>query len=84
MDNSGEGVCISIPRMWITPENGGESGDGFPDRDEKTPPHEAEAFSIAGRQRQRVVIRKPIRAIPRPISRFQDCRPGIGYCMLVM
>ena len=35
-------------------------------------------------QRQRVVIRKPIRAMPRPISRFQDCRPGIGYCMPVM
>ena len=32
-------------------------------------------------QRQRVVMRKPISAMPRPMARFQFDRPGIGYCM---
>ncbi len=45
--------------------------------------HRERAFLEEGvrRQRQRVVIRNPISAIPSPIARFQLERPGIGYCM---
>ena len=37
----------------------------------------------AGDQRQRVVIRNPMKAIPKPITRFHPAMPGIGSAWLL-
>jgi hypothetical protein len=33
-----------------------------------------------GDYRQRVVIRNPMKAMPKPIARFQVCSDAMGYC----
>ena len=73
MNNTG----VILPRLWM------DLWITFPPGVRKALSRCERAFleRRGERQRQRVVMRKPISAMPRPMARFQFDSPGIGYCM---
>ena len=66
------GLCTSLWRTWMVIHKFSHSGDNY------SVVIEPRAVD-RGDQRQRVVIRKPTKAMANPMRMFHAFNPGIGY-----